>query len=187
MKVDIRWIKAHQNTNNREAKLNDMADEMANKGRIEAKGLPPLAQFLSKDLSPIVIVMENFEYKGEGERYIADGIRKQMQEINLKFDIIKWSKLKRQGKIINKHKEETITMAKTIKKHGTSQLMGFFMLAVCDWLPCYDNLSRGRQGKFCTECDEPKDDTAHLSTFSIPCIHFFFCMISTIFSIRSLA
>ena len=69
MGVYIQWIKAHQIITNRSAMLNDLADKMANKGRMNAENEAPLAQFLAKDLSPIVIVMENFEYKGYGERW----------------------------------------------------------------------------------------------------------------------
>ena len=149
MGTQIKWVKAHQMSNDIEARHNQLADKLANLGRAEAENLPPLCQYIAKDLSPLVITLENFKYKGQGQRIVADGIRKQLQEISLEHAVYKWKQLKRQGHIINKHTEETLLTARMIRKNGTSQMLAFFLLAVCDWLPAYNNISFKEHGKFC--------------------------------------
>ena len=51
--------------------------------------------------------------------------------------------------------------AKMIRKNGTSQMLAFFLLAVCDWLPAYNNISFKEHGKFCPHCSNAIDSSMH--------------------------
>jgi hypothetical protein len=159
--TSLQWIKAHTNGSSTEAVWNDVADRLANEGRVEGQRYDSIPDFTYFD-EPILMYQN-------GTHVIGD-YRKECKRAIDRQTFREWRELKHQGAMISDSKissAQLVEVVRLIKTWRSAITLSIFLQSVTRWWPTEERLVKMKKvekkdEKKCVVCETEKETMEHL-------------------------
>ena len=156
----LQHVTSHTEQTNEDADGNDAADHAANQARETNSMVEDLPHFMTNEETVCMWIRD---------KHVPGDVRKTVKEHLFHKMVQTWATQKDpkhrniQGEFSSKYREEILTLAKQVRNANHPKAFLFLIMAICQWLPTKDRMSKwdqpSRDNPYCEACTLHVNDT----------------------------